>query len=103
MFYNAGLFPASYRNGAFVSFHGSWNRAPLPQAGYKVVFVPFKGTRPVGGYQAFADGFAGEKVILSPRSARFRPMGLAEGPGGALYIGDSQHGRIWRVVFKKGL
>ena len=102
LFYRGGAFPASYRNGAFVSFHGSWNRAPLPQAGFKVVFVPFKGAQPVGGYQVFADGFAGEKIILSPRSAHFRPMGLAEGPEGALYIGDSQHGRVWRVVFKKG-
>ncbi|MDE2346659.1 MAG: PQQ-dependent sugar dehydrogenase [Gammaproteobacteria bacterium] len=102
LFYNGDAFPAAYRNGAFVSFHGSWNRAPLPQAGYKVVFVPFTGARPAGGYQVFADGFAGEKIIPSPRSARFRPMGLAEGPGGALYIGDSQHGRVWRVVFKKG-
>lgn len=99
LFYSGKLFPAVYRDGAFVSFHGSWNRAPLPQAGYKVVFVPFNGMRPTGGYQVFADGFAGEMPILSTGSAHFRPMGLAQGPDGALYVGDTQHGRIWRVIY----
>jgi len=99
LFYSGNLFPTVYRKGAFISFHGSWNRAPLPQAGYKVVFVPFDGRRPAGGYQDFADGFAGETSILSPDTARFRPMGLAQSPDGALYIGDTQHGRIWRVIY----
>ncbi len=99
LFYSSRLFPPAYGHGAFISFHGSWNRAPLPQAGYKVVFVPFKGITPAGGYQVFADGFAGETPILSPGTARYRPMGLAQGPDGALYIGDTQHGRIWRVIY----
>lgn len=99
LFYTGKLFPAHYRDGAFISFHGSWNRAPLPQAGYKVVFVPFDGLRPFGEYQVFAQGFSGEKPIYSPDQARFRPMGLAQGPDGALYIGDSQQGRIWRVIY----
>jgi glucose/arabinose dehydrogenase len=99
LFYSSSSFPLIYRHGAFVSFHGSWNRAPLHQAGYKVVFVPFNGIRPANGYMVFADGFAGEKTILSTSSARFRPMGLAQGPDGALYIGDTQHGRIWRVIY----
>ncbi len=98
LFYSGQMFPAAYRGGAFVSFHGSWNRAPLPQAGYKVVFVPFTGMRPAGGYQTFADGFAGKKILMSQHNAHFRPMGLAQGPDGALYIGDTQHGRIWRVI-----
>lgn len=99
LFYSGNLFPTVYRKGAFISFHGSWNRAPLPQAGYKVVFVPFNGRRPPGGYQIFADGFAGETPILTPNTAHYRPMGLAQGPDGALYIGDTQHGRIWRVIY----
>src|SRR5205823_8624132 len=57
LFYTGSQFPASYRGGAFIAFHGSWNRAPLPQAGYLVVFVPFKDGKPVGTYQTFADGF----------------------------------------------
>lgn len=99
LFYTGTAFPAHYRDGAFVSFHGSWNRAPLPQAGYKVVFVPFVNGKPSGDYEAFADGFAGSSPLYAPDDARFRPMGLAEGPDGALYIGDTQHGRIWRVTY----
>lgn len=95
-FYSGKLFPARYRGGAFIAFHGSWNRAPLPQAGYKVVFVPFKDGLPSGPYEVFADGFIGQGT--GPGDARFRAMGLAQGPDGALYISDSQQGRIWRVV-----
>ncbi|MGH8306783.1 MAG: PQQ-dependent sugar dehydrogenase [Gammaproteobacteria bacterium] len=100
LFYTGKQFPAAYHGGAFIAFHGSWNRAPLPQAGYKVVFVPFKGLRPADGYQTFAGGFAGEKPVSSSNDARFRPNGVAQGPDGALYISDSKHGRIWRVRYR---
>ena len=100
VFYAGRAFPAQYSGGAFITFHGSWNRAPLPQAGYKVVFQPFKDGKPSGPYQVFADGFAGSDKLSSPGDARFRPMGIAEGPDGSLYIGDSQEGRIWRVTFR---
>jgi glucose/arabinose dehydrogenase len=99
LFYRGKQFPARYQGGAFVSFHGSWNRAPLPQAGFKVVFVPFDGDKPAAPYEVFADGFAGSKGPDSPGDAKYRPMGLAQGPDGALYIGDTQQGRIWRVVY----
>ncbi|MDQ3796471.1 MAG: PQQ-dependent sugar dehydrogenase [Pseudomonadota bacterium] len=102
VFYYGDLLPARYRKGAFIAFHGSWNRAPKPQAGYKVAFVPFKGGAPNGDYQAFATGFAGEKVVLYPGTARFRPSGLAVGPDGSLYIADSVQGRIWRVIPRPG-
>ncbi|GAC1480006.1 MAG: sorbosone dehydrogenase family protein [Gemmatimonadaceae bacterium] len=95
--YNGGMFPARYHGGAFIAFHGSWNRAPKPQAGYRVVFVPMtKGT--VGAYETFADGFAGGK--FQPGEALHRPMGMAQGPDGALYITDDAHGRIWKVVYR---
>lgn len=97
-FYNGTQFPAHYRGGAFIAFHGSWNRAPSPQAGYNVVFVPFSGGNPSGAYEVFADGFAGP--IKQPGSAAHRPAGVAQGPDGALYITDDQHGRVWRVVYQ---
>lgn len=99
VFYSAEQFPERYRGGAFVAFHGSWNRAPLPQAGYKVVFVPFEGNHPAGGYEVFADGFSGQKKLAAPGSADYRPMGLAVGPKGALFIGDTQQGRIWKIRY----
>lgn len=100
LFYTGDMFPARYRNGAFIAFHGSWNRAPLNQQGYKVVFVPFKDGRPRGDYEVFADGFSATDEIVSPGDARYRPCGLAQGPDGALYISDSVKGAIWKVEYK---
>ncbi|OLB59128.1 MAG: sorbosone dehydrogenase [Gemmatimonadetes bacterium 13_2_20CM_2_69_23] len=96
LFYTGSQFPASYRGGAFIAFHGSWNRAPLPQAGYRVVFVPFKDGKPAGTYQTFADGFWHENGT----GPQHRPVGLALGPDGSLYVTDDAAGRIWRVIFR---
>jgi glucose/arabinose dehydrogenase len=96
-FYTARLFPQKYRGGLFIAFHGSWNRAPQPQAGYKVMFVPFKSGAPSGESEVFADGFAGPN--LTPNGARYRPMGLAVGPDGSLYVtSDQGNGAIFRIV-----
>jgi glucose/arabinose dehydrogenase/mono/diheme cytochrome c family protein len=96
--YNGRMFPARYRGGAFIAFHGSWNRAPLPQAGYNVVFVPFSGGNPTGQFEIFANGFA-PGTLMSPAQAAHRPSGVAVGPSGELYVSDDVHGRIWRVVY----
>jgi glucose/arabinose dehydrogenase len=101
LFYTAqGGFPEGAQGGAFIAFHGSWNRAPLPQGGYNVVFVPFQGAAPAGEWGVFADGFKGAEVLEDSDDAEFRPMGLAQGPDGALYITDSVQGRIWRVTYE---
>jgi glucose/arabinose dehydrogenase/mono/diheme cytochrome c family protein len=97
LFYNGTQLPARYRSGAFIPFHGSWNRAPGPQGGYNVVFVPFADGKPSGRYEVFADGFAGANK--DPGQAAHRPSGVAAGPDGALYISDDLHGRIWRVAY----
>lgn len=100
IFYEGSAFPESYRGGAFIAFHGSWNRAPLPQAGYKVVFVPFKDGKPSGEWQVFADHFASDPLQdNSPANAERRPVGLAVAADGSLYITDSVNGRIWRVTY----
>jgi glucose/arabinose dehydrogenase len=99
LFYTGDQFPEKYKNGAFVAFHGSWNRAPQPQQGYTVVFLPFKDGMPSGEYEVFADGFAGERK--TPGDAAHRPCGLAQGSDGSLYISDDQGGRIWKVTYKK--
>ena len=100
MFYTGSMFPARYRDGVFVAFHGSWNRAPGPQGGYQVVFQPLSSGNASGEYQTFANGFAG--ATLQPDAARHRPVGLAQGPDGALYVSDDKVGRIWRITYSGG-
>jgi glucose/arabinose dehydrogenase len=95
--YKASQFPKGYTGGAFIAFHGSWNRAPGPQEGYNVVFQPLSEGKPSGDYIVFADGFAGK--YKDPGRAVHRPSGVATGPDGALYITDDKAGRIWRVTY----
>jgi glucose/arabinose dehydrogenase len=100
VFYSGTQFPEHYRGGAFIAFHGSWNRAPGPQGGYQVAFVPFTNGSPnvqPGQYETFANGFAGGQ--LQPDQAAHRPTGLAQGPDGSLYITDDKAGRVWRVTY----
>src|SRR5690606_24573600 len=86
LFYRGNQFPDRYRNGAFIAFHGSTNRGPYPQAGYFVAFVPFENGKPSGQFEVFADGFTGVDTIVNTQDAQHRPVGLAEGPDGSLYI-----------------
>jgi glucose/arabinose dehydrogenase len=101
-FYTGGQFPAKYRRGAFIAFHGSWNRSPLPQAGYNITFQPFSAGRPLGDFEVFADGFTGQTPLMAPGDAVARPDGVAQAPDGSLFISESQKGRIWRVLYTSG-
>jgi glucose/arabinose dehydrogenase/mono/diheme cytochrome c family protein len=98
--YDKQQFPKRYREGVFIAFHGSWDRAPYPQGGYNVVFQPLSGDHASGPCEIFADGFAGENK--SPQGATHRPSGLAVGPDGALYVSDDVAGRIYRIVYRGG-
>jgi glucose/arabinose dehydrogenase len=97
LFYTGSMFPPAYRTGAFIAFHGSAYRAPLPQEGYHIVFLQFNKAL-AGDYQIFATGFAGG--MTSPQGAAHRAVGLAQGPDGALYVSDDKAGRIWRITYK---
>lgn len=99
VFYQGDAFPDYYKNGAFIAFHGSTNRAPYPQSGYFIGFIPFKDGKPTGTFDVFADGFAQIDPIVNVRDALYRPMGIAFAPDGSMYIGDTEKGRIWRVKF----
>ncbi|MHA4808567.1 c-type cytochrome [Flavitalea flava] len=100
LFYQGDQFPDRYKKGAFIAFHGSTDRSPYPQAGYIVCFVPFEKGAPNGKWEVFADGFTGVDTVMNTSDALFRPMGLATGPDGSLYISESNKGRIWRVMYK---
>lgn len=97
LFYTGNQFPARYKNGVFIAFHGSWNRSPEPQAGYFVVFVPMKDGMPSGPWEVFADGFAGENI----NRAKYRPCGLSQSPDGALYVSDDNNGTVWKISYTK--
>jgi glucose/arabinose dehydrogenase/cytochrome c553 len=100
LFYQGNQFPERYKKGAFLAFHGSTDRSPYPQAGYIVCFVPMENGKATGDWEVFADGFTGVDTVVSTSDAHYRPMGLAEGPDGSLYIGESNKGKIWRVMYK---
>jgi len=96
--YAQGQFPAAYRGGLFIAFHGSWNRAPNPQDGYRIVFQPMADGAASGPAILFADGFTGPGKARG--QATHRPTGVAVGPDGALYVSDDVAGRIYRITYK---
>jgi len=104
LFYTGNQFPEKYKNGAFISFHGSWNRAPLPQEGFFVAFVPFKDGKATGEWEIFANGFAGVEngaKVTNTAKAKARPCGLAQGPDGSIYVSDDTKGAIFKISYSK--
>lgn len=91
VFYDGDSFPERYRGGLFIAYHGSWNRT-IP-TGYKVVFVPFDNGEPSGEIEDFATGWLHPETF----DVAGRPVGLAVGPDGALYISDDKAGAIYRI------
>src|SRR5260370_21571861 len=79
--YDRKNFPSRYRDGVFLAFHGSWNRASYAQGGYNVVFQPLEGDRASGTCEIFADGFAAAKK--TPEGATSPPTRVALRPHGA--------------------
>jgi glucose/arabinose dehydrogenase len=92
VFYEKKAFPARYREGAFITQHGSWNRSVI--SGYKVIFVPFKNGQPNGDPEDFLTGFVSS---LSESKVHGRPVGIAILPDGAMLISDDSSNTIWRV------
>jgi glucose/arabinose dehydrogenase len=97
LFYTGKELPQRYRDGAFIVFHGSWNRAPLPQGGFKVVFQPMSNGRTQGDYEVFVDGFVDAEGKATALGGR--PIGLTQGRNGELYLSDDSRGRIWRIQY----
>jgi len=98
LFYTGSALPAKYKNGAFIVFHGAWNRAPLPLQGFKVVFQPMSQGKASGPFEVVIDGF------YSVENNRYtelggRPTGLTQGRNGELYLSDDSRGRIWRITY----
>jgi glucose/arabinose dehydrogenase len=102
-FYNGRQFPRAYRGGAFLAMHGGGAEGGTVaggHAGYDVVFVPFTANGRAGKWQIFADGFAGPTAEAKQvKAAAYRPVGVAVGEDGALYVADSNKGKIWRISY----
>ena len=99
LFYQGDQFPEYFKKGAFIVWHGSWNRAPIQQAGYKITFSPFTNDMPTRNWQDFADGFKGREVLENPADAAHRPTGIAEGINGEIYISSTVSGRVWQIKY----
>ena len=89
-FYNSGQFPPEYRGDAFVTLHGSWNRAK--RTGYKVVRVQVRDGLPTGVYEDFLTGF-----VANQDAVWGRPVGVTVALDGALLVSEDGNGTIWRV------
>ena len=93
-FYTGEVFPAAYRGDLFIATHGSWNRsAPV---GFNIMRVPLDGSTPAGPAEVFADGWLTDTGRVSGR-----PVGLAVGPDGALYVSDDRGGFIYRIAYEE--
>ena len=97
MFYTGNMFPARYKNGAFIAFH---SQSAELKKGYMVAFVPFVNGKP-GKWEIFADNFAGTDLVKPTGPIQHRPCGLAQGPDGALYVTDDLNGTIFKIDYKK--
>jgi glucose/arabinose dehydrogenase len=92
-FYDGTQFPADYRGDAFVTLHGSWNRAQ--RTGYKVVRLRFQDGHPTGVYEDFMTGF-----VASDQAVWGRPVGLTVMHDGSLLVSEDANGTIWRITYR---
>jgi glucose/arabinose dehydrogenase len=91
-FYEGSQFPADYKGDAFAAEHGSWNKAQ--RAGYEVIRVPLHDGKATGAYQDFLTGFTTEDGHVWGR-----PVGVAVGEDGSLFVTDDGSGSIWHVNY----
>jgi glucose/arabinose dehydrogenase len=91
-FYTGSTFPAAYHGSAFAAFHGSWNRSA--RTGYKVVRILLRDGMPTGDYEDFLTGF-----VVDDAHVWGRPVGVATGSLGGLFVSEDANGTIWRISF----
>ena len=96
LFYTGSQFPERYRNGAFIVFH---NQSIQLEKGFLVAFVPFKNGKPSGNWEIFANNFSGIDLNKPSGPIKYRPMGIAQGPDGSLYVADDLKGTIFKITY----
>lgn len=90
VFYDHQVLPEKYRNGAFVTQHGSWNRSAF--TGYRVAFVPFNNRSLAGPAEDFITGFIAD---AEKGEVYGRPVAVAITKEGHLLITDDASDTIW--------
>jgi glucose/arabinose dehydrogenase len=95
MFYDGKQFPKEYQGGAFMAFHGSWNRAD--RVGQTLVYVPFKDGKPIGEIREFLSGWMLGK---DKKEVWGRPVGLMQLPDGSILLTDDGGNKVWRILYK---
>jgi len=97
LFYTGKQFPAEYQGGAFLAFHGSWNRSK--RVGYSVAFIPFKNGKPAA--DAPRDFLTGWMLAPDKREVWGRPVALLQLQDGSMLVSDDGGKKIWRISYKK--
>lgn len=92
-FYNGSMFPRQYREGAFVTSHGSWNRAN--RTGNKIIFIPTSKGKATGKYMDFVTGF-----VVNNSDVWGRPVGVTVARDGSLIFTDDGSNSVWRVTYQ---
>ena len=95
-FYTGKQFPESYRGGAFVAEHGSWNRAT--RSGYQIAFVAFKNGKPSADPVPFMTGLVPDPTGTDVSG---RPVGVTVAPDGSLLVSDDGAGVVYRISVAK--
>ncbi|MBI3208178.1 MAG: PQQ-dependent sugar dehydrogenase [Candidatus Solibacter usitatus] len=95
IFYQGKQFPAKYRGGALLAFHGSWNRSE--RVGYSVAFVPFKNGKPQAAPEALLSGWM---LDAKKQEVWGRPVALLELPDGSILVSDDGGNKVWRISYK---
>ena len=95
IFYTGKQFPTEYQGGAFLAFHGSWNRSM--RVGQSIAFIPFKDGKPSGPMREVLTGW-----MMGPdqREVWGRPVGILQLPDGSLLISEDGNNRIWHLSYK---
>ncbi len=92
-FYTGTQFPTEYWGSMFVAAHGSWNRAN--PVGSKVIRIMFDAAgNALPFYEDFMTGFN-----IANHDVWGRPVGIAVGADGSLYVSEDANNTIWCVSY----
>lgn len=96
-FYSGTMFPEAYRNDAFVTMRGSWNRDP--PSGYEIVRIHFDDNGRPEKIEPFATGWLTQNAD-GTWSQMGRLFGCAVAKDGALLVSDDKNGMIYRIAYR---